>query len=365
MRNPGSMKNLILSLLIVLGCSTGYAQNENVVLANKWSPEKAHEWYQQHEWISGANFIPSTAINQLEMWQEATFDPETIDRELGYAQRIGFNTMRVYLHSLAYKADPEGFKERINTYLDIADGHGIQTIFVIFDDVWGPDPQIGTQPDPVPGTHNSGWVQDPGYPESKNQDNFPELEVYVKDIISTYADDDRVLLWDLYNEPGNSDKGNESMPLLKNVFTWAKEVNPSQPVSAGLWRWDLVELNTYQALHSDVLTYHCYEGPDKHKRIIELLKTHDRPMICTEYMARTNNSTFLNSMPILKNYNVGAINWGLVNGKTNTIYAWNTPIESGEEPELWFHDIFRKDGTPYKQDEVDLIKKLNGVKSRH
>lgn len=353
---------IVLACLFVFVCMNIQAQNTDFVLKNKWSSEKAHEWYDAHPWIAGANFIPSTAINQLEMWQEETFDPETIDRELGYAEGIGFNTMRVYLHSLAYKADPEGFKERMDTYLVIADNHGIQTIFVIFDDVWTPNPEIGKQPEPVPGTHNSGWMQDPGDPASKDEANFPQLETYVKDILETFDGDERVLLWYLYNEPGNSGKGNESMALLKNVFMWAKEVNPVQPVSVGLWNWDLVDLNTYQALHSDVLTYHCYEGPDQHKRIIELLKTHDLPMICTEYMARTNNSTFENTMPILKEFQVGAINWGLVNGKTNTIYAWNTPIESGEEPAVWFHDIFRKDGTPYRQDEVDLIQKLNAQK---
>lgn len=337
-----------------------YLQGINAQTPSKrWSAEKASEWYQTHDWIVGANFVPSTAINQLEMWQKDSFDPETIDRELGYAEEIGMNTMRVYLHSLAYKSDKEGFKNRISRYLDIADSHGIKTIFVIFDDVWNKDPKIGPQPDPVPGTHNSGWVQDPGYPASKEEENFAELEVYVKDIISTYANDERVLLWDLYNEPGNSNKRNESMPLLKAVFSWARDVNPSQPLSVGLWKWDLVELNTFQAQHSDVITYHSYEGPEPHRRLLQLLKTHGRPMICTEYMARTRNSRFSNTLPMLKENNIGAINWGLVNGKSNTIYAWDTPIEGGKEPIEWFHDIFRKNGEPYRRDEVQLIERLS------
>ena len=347
------MKNiLITSLLLVIALGTLNAQEH-------WSREKAKAWYEKHDWITGANFVPSTAINQLEMWQKDTFDPETIDRELGYAEEIGFNTMRVYLHSLAYKADKEGFKERMEDYLEIADSHGIKTIFVFFDDVWDANPEIGKQPEPEPGTHNSGWVQDPGYPESVEMADSNELESYVKDILNTFGDDERVLLWDLYNEPGNNDKGNESMALLKNVFKWAREVNPSQPLSAGLWKWELKELNTFQALNSDIITYHSYDDPQAHTRIIELLKTHGRPMICTEYMARTRNNRFSNTLPLLKENNIGAINWGLVKGKSNTIYAWNTPIESGEEPVEWFHDIFRKDGTPYRQDEVNLIKKLN------
>nr|WP_222845699.1 cellulase family glycosylhydrolase [Flavilitoribacter nigricans] len=354
------MKNtLFLSMIFVLFAVQWSVAQEDLLQKNKWSIEKAHAWYAEHDWMTGANFNPSTAINQLEMWQEATFDPTTIDRELGYAEGIGFNTMRVYLHSLAYKADPEGFKKRMDTYLEIADKHGIKTMFVFFDDVWGKTPKIGKQPEPVTGTHNSGWVQDPGDPASKQNENFPALETYVKDVLNTFKDDERVLMWDLYNEPGNTGKLTSSMPLLKSIFIWAREVNPSQPISAGIWAWDFQELNAFQALNSDIITYHNYSDEKHHQHIINLLRTHGRPMICTEYMARTNNSRFSNILPLLKRENIGAINWGLVAGRSNTKYAWNTPIEDGGEPIEWFHEVFRKDGTPYRQDEADLIKKLN------
>lgn len=356
------MKKIIITLTVILACQISIAQNTNILEKNKWSLKKANEWYAKHKWMSGANFITSSAINQLEMWQESTFDPKTIDRELGYAEGIGFNIMRVYLHSLAYKADPKGFKKRVDKYLEIADKHGIKTMLVIFDDVWDAKPAIGKQRVPKPGTHNSGWVQDPGYPASKESKNFPELEIYVKDIIKTFASDDRVLLWDLYNEPGNSGKINESLPLLKEVFTWAREINPSQPISAGIWDWNFKELNEFQITNSDIVTYHDYESPEWHLRVIQLLEVIGRPMICTEYMARTRNSRFSNILPILKKHNIGAINWGLVNGKSNTIYAWDTPIKSGDEPIEWFHDVFRKDGSSYRNDETDLIKKLNNIK---
>jgi hypothetical protein len=352
------MKKLIFTGLLICAAIIGTAQ-ESLLEKNKWSKEKAAGWYAKHNWITGANFNPSTAINQLEMWQEDTFDPETIDRELGYAESIGFNTMRVYLHSLAYKADPSGFKKRMDIYLGIADKHGIKTLFVIFDDVWGKNPKAGKQPEPVTGTHNSGWMQDPGDPAHQNLAGFPALEVYVKDVLKTFANDSRILMWDLYNEPGNTGKLITSMPLLQKVFLWGREVNPSQPLTAGLWRWDFQELNAFQAQNSDILSYHHYEDAEKHQHIINLLKTHSRPMVCTEYMARTNNSRFSNILPLLKKENIGAINWGLVAGKSNTKYAWNTPILDGSEPIEWFHEVFRKDGTPYHQDEVDLIKKLN------
>lgn len=352
------MKVQVLIILIMLGISSGRSQEGDNTLEKRWSIKEVEDWYQNQDWMIGANFIPSTAINQLEMWQETSFDSETIDRELGFAEDIGFNVMRVYLHSLAYKADPDGFKKRIHTYLDIAEKHGMKTMFVFFDDVWGKNPKIGKQPEPKPGVHNSGWMQDPGDPAYKNLDNFPALKTYVQDILKTFGNDQRVLIWDLYNEPGNSEKLTSSMPLLKAVFSWAREINPSQPLTAGIWRWNFQELNTFQALNSDIITYHHYGGVKDHQLIINMLKTHGRPMICTEYMARTRDSKFSNILPILADGNIGAINWGLVAGKSNTIYQWNTPIPSGEEPLEWFHDVFRNDGSPYRQDEVEVIKKM-------
>lgn len=351
-----------LILLSILASCTGSGKKSETPLKEArevWSSEEAQVWYSEQDWLRGANFIPSTAINQLEMWQEESFDPETIDRELGFAEGIGFNSMRVYLHHLAWQTDPEGFKERMNQYLDIADQHGISTIFVFFDDCWNATYQSGPQPDPKPGVHNSGWVRDPGDLIHSEPELTSLLEQYVKDILSTFAGERRIVLWDLYNEPGNSGYGNKSMPLLEKVFEWGREVNPSQPLSAGVWNWELGDLTRFQLENSDVITYHNYGDPDNHKAMIDSLKTlTSRPLICTEYMARTQNSLFGNIMPMLKEHEIGAYNWGLVSGKTNTIYAWNTPIPDGSEPELWFHDIFRQDGTPYKQEEVDLIKGL-------
>lgn len=358
---------IVLAVCLVYSASL-YAQKAKnqanaVITASTgqvWSLEKANSWYNEHKWITGANFLPSTAINQLEMWQAATFDSITIDRELGWAQNIGFNTMRVYLHSVAWRQDPEGFKQRMDIFLRIANSHGIKTLFVFFDDCWNPIPKAGKQPEPKPGVHNSGWVQDPGQPFSNDTTLFPELEKYVTDVMTRFKADTRILLWDLYNEPGNSGKRDSSLTLLKKVFAWARAVNPSQPLSVGLWAWDFEKLNAFQLQNSDIITYHNYEDRPWHQRTLELLKTSGRPLICTEYMARTRNSRFSTILPLLKKYNIGAINWGFVAGKSNTIYAWDTPIPSGEQPVEWFHDIFFKDGKPYREDEVNLIKKLNG-----
>lgn len=353
------LSTLAVLLCVIFGaCKTKETPVANTSISDRWSEEKANEWYSNTPWLIGADFIPSSAINQLEMWQAETFDTTTINRELSYAAAIGMNSMRVYLHHSAWEIDPQGFKNRMNQFLAIADKNHISILFVFFDDCWNPTYQTGKQPEPKPGIHNSGWVRDPGDVLHQDTTVWVTLEKYVKDVMSYFKTDQRIVLWDLYNEPGNSGYRNKSMPLLKKVFEWAREVNPSQPVSAGVWNKELTDLNKFQLAHSDVITYHNYGDSNDHKQWIDSLRTYKRPMICTEYMARTRNSTFESILPMLKQEKIGAYNWGLVSGKTNTIYAWDTPMPDGKEPVLWFHDIFRKDGKPYKDDEVQLIKEL-------
>ncbi|QDK82083.1 cellulase family glycosylhydrolase [Spirosoma sp. KCTC 42546] len=353
------MKHVLILIILLLLTLSGVQAQSTI-----WSTEKANAWYKKQGWVRGSNFQPSTAINQLEMFQAATFDPKTIDKELGWAEGLGLNAMRVYLHHMAWTTDKAGFKNRLGQYLQIANKHGIKTILVFFDDCWNDEYHPGKQPAPKPGIHNSGWVRDPGTMILTHPDSLKVLESYVKDVMTTFKNDDRILLWDLYNEPGNNQYFDKSLPLLKSVFGWARAVNPSQPISAGVWNWDdkFTELNKFQEENSDVITYHNYRYIDNHQQRINSLRKYNRPLICTEYMARRNGSLFQTIMPMLKQENVGAINWGFVSGKTNTIYAWGTPMPDGKEPELWFHDIYRTDGTPFSEDEVSKIKALTGKK---
>jgi hypothetical protein len=345
-------------LLIFTVLSLLLASCTQEITNKKWTKEQAANWAEEMGWLRGSNFNPSTAINQLETWQAESFDTETINRELGWAADIGLNCMRVYLHHVAWEVDMDGFKKRMNKYLEIADNHGIKTIFVFFDDCWNPTYEAGKQPEPKIGVHNSGWVQDPGSVIHDDSLLIKTLEEYVKDILNTFSDDDRIALWDLYNEPGNSGYGNKSMNLLQKVFDWAWEIRPSQPLSVGVWNKNLVDLNKFQLENSDIITYHNYNDQEKHRAAIDSLKIYKRPLVCTEYMARKFNSTFQEIMPMLKEEQIGAINWGLVAGKSNTKYAWGDVIEDGSDPELWFHEIFHPDGRPYKQEEIDCIKKL-------
>ena len=398
----GSKINLqILAFLIVIVCLNNSCTNPEVTdqaqhrlptsettpntqdipaHPNQWTIQKANEWYAQQPWLVGTNFGPSTAINQLEMWQAETFDPKTIDRELALSASIGMNTHRVYLHHLLWEQDSIGFLERMEQFLSLADQHGIKTMLVLFDGVWHPVPKLGTQPAPVPRRHNSGWVQSPGAAYLKDQSTYPILESYVKGVVRHFANDNRVLAWDVFNEPENqnsshfaafelADKYDRAFDLLKAAYTWMRAVNPSQPITAGVWGAfigpegkqpdQLTTISTFMLEHSDIITFHNYDAPEVAQRQIAFLKTYKRPILCTEYLARSRQNSFEHLLPIFKANNIGAFNWGFVSGKTNTIYPWDSwDSVYTAEPSLWHHDIFRPDHTPYRAEETALIQKL-------
>jgi len=323
-------------------------------MAARWSRRKAWRWYEGQPWIVGCNFTPSTAGNQIELWQEESYDVKTIRRELGWAGDLGFNTARVYLHDFVWLADPDGFKARMNLFLDAASRLGIRPVLVFFDDCWSQEPSLGKQPASRPGVHNSIWVQSPGSSIVTDPSRWRRLEGYVRDVIGSFRSDERVLLWDLYNEPGNNKLGEASLGLLKSVFKWAREAEPTQPLSVGVW-FDNPTLNEFQLRASDVVTFHSYKEVASLEKQIENLRAYGRPLICTEYMARSNGSRFETHLPVFRRRRVGCVNWGLVSGRAQTIYPWGSPVGS-PEPREWFHDILRRDGTPFDTGEVFLIR---------
>jgi len=348
-----------VTILISLNCFAAEPSSPRFAGEAGMSKEQANAWYTQTGWPVGCNFTPSTAINQLEMWQKDTYDPNTIDRELGWAEQIGFNTVRVYLHYLVWQEDPNGFKGRMDDFLGICAKHKIRVMFVLFDDCWNGNPQLGKQPAPRPGVHNSGWVQCPRFNEVGDESKYPVFEKYVNDLLKSFGKDKRVLIWDLYNEPGASHKPQMIFPFLKKVVEWARQANPSQPMTIGVWKWveDFKELNDFQLSNSDVISFHNYSGLEVMKKDIARYKSFGRPVVCTEYIARGAGSKFETHLPLMKAENVGAINWGFVYGKTQTVYPWGSK-PNAPEPNVWHHDIFRKDGSPFNKQEIEVIKKL-------
>lgn len=324
----------------------------------RWSRRRAWDWYRQQPWIVGCNFIPSTAINQLEMWQADSFDPDTIDRELGWAATLGFNTVRVYLHDLLWANDAPGLLARTDRFLELADGHGIRTLFVLFDACWNNRARLGPQPEPIAGIHNSGWVQSPSAKLLVEPSRWKPLEGYVRDVIGHFGDDPRVLMWDLYNEPGNEGLIDSSLPLLTAAFDWARQAEPEQPLTAGIWNPTppYERLNGFQLGASDIVSFHNYDPIELLENVVRDLGGQDRPLLCTEYLARSQGSRFQSHLPLFKRERIGCLNWGLVSGKTQTVHPWDAPY-GNPEPELWFHDIFHADGRPFDAEEVTFIRR--------
>ncbi len=343
----------------------------------RWTPAEATSYMARQPYPIGGNFLPADAINQLQMWQAETWDPAEIDKELGWAQGIGMTTMRVFLHDLLWQQDSKGMTQRMDQFLGMAQKHGIKPVFVLFDSCWDPQPKLGPQHPPIPGVHNSGWVQSPGVAlaDASQQGRF---EAYVKGVIGHFAADDRILAWDLWNEPDNGGGGNYTTNLkdktdrmdamLPHVFAWARSVGPSQPLTSGVWQHDhwedpakLSPTETIQLSESDIISFHDYSWPETFERRIVQLETLHRPILCTEYMARGAGSTFDESLPIAAKHHVGAINWGLVQGLSQTYLPWDSwklPY-TDREPTVWFHDVFYTDGKPYRQAEADEIRRIS------
>ena len=363
MRHPIA---LLASLMFTLGATHANAQS-------RWSPERARAWQRTHGWQVGANYIPRTAINELEMWQADTFDPATIDQELGWAQEIGFNSARVFLHDLLWQQDSVGFLARMDRFLAIASKHHVGVMFVLLDGVWNPEPKLGLQPAPVPHRHNSGWLQSPGAAILRDTAHAEQLKPYITGVLRRFRNDRRIIAWDLFNEPDNADrildekvKPALALALLTKVTAWARAVKPSQPLTVGVWwgDWDdatkLAPIQRFSLDNSDIISFHQYGDSAAMRKSIAQLTPLGRPIICTEYMARTQRSTFAAVLPVLAELHVGAINWGFVSGKTNTIFPWDSSTKPyPDEPTPWFHDVLRPTGVPYDTAETSLIRRLS------
>jgi hypothetical protein len=371
------MKRIAIILVLVLLQS--FCWTDAADTRSRWTPEQATAWYATQPWLVGCNYTPRTAINQLEMWQADTWDPKTIDQELGWAHELGFTSVRVFLHDLVWKNDRKGLLKRMDEFLALADKHKIGVMFVLFDSVWDPSPKAGKQRAPKPHVHNSGWVQSPGQDVLKDPARQDELKAYVQDVIGRFRNDRRIQVWDVFNEPDNlvpqykdvllSNKVEMAALLLRKTFVWAREVNPTQPLTSGVWigNWGdeakLSPTERCQLDESDVISFHTYDPLNGAEKCVQNLKRYQRPLLCTEYMARPRGSTFDPVLGSFKKQKVGAYCWGFVDGKTQTIYPWDSwDKKYTAEPQPWFHDILRGNGTAYDQKEVDYIRSLTKPK---
>jgi Cellulase (glycosyl hydrolase family 5) len=343
----------------------------------RWPADRANSWYEAQGWLVGANYVPVTASNQIEMWQPGTYEPRRIDGELQVARQVGMNTVRVFLHDQLWAQDRAGFLRRIQQFVTIASNQGIKPLFVLFDSCWDPHPKLGPQRAPIPGVHNSGWVQGPGADLIDDPAYLPVLRDYVTGVIGAFRGDNRILGWDLWNEPDNpakqyrkverADKQQVVAKLLPQVFEWARSADPVQPLTSGVWQgsWTPAHrssIATFQLDNSDVITFHSYGTPDEFDARIDELAPLKRPMICTEYLARKEGSTVEGILPIAKKRGVGVYNWGLIAGRTQTYLPWDSWDQPyAKPPETWFHDLIQPDGRAYRASEIQTIQKLTAT----
>jgi hypothetical protein len=325
-----------------------------------WSTEKANEWYRKKPWILGFNYVTSTAVNSTEMWQNESFDAAAVERELSLASGYGYNSCRIFLQYLVWREEGDVFLRNFERFLGIARKNAITVLPILFDDCAfaGKEPFLGKQDAPKPGIHNSGWTPSPGFTVADDPACDGSLKSYVQSLVKAHRDDERIIAWDLYNEPGNSGREGKCLPLLTKTFAWARDCNPSQPLTSGIYLWKDFDLAC--AGLSDIISFHDYEGIETTKQRIQSVKQYGRPLLCTEWLHRPNKNTIETHMPLYKSENIGVYHWGLVNGKTQTYLNWDKSKNTAEGTPLWQHDIFTRDLKPYSEKETALIKELSG-----
>lgn len=364
------MKRLVtLALAVALGMM-GSARSQEPAAANpeaadRWTPEQAAAWYAKQPWPCGFNYIPANAISYTEMWMPDSFDAALIDRELALAQDVGFNCLRVVLPFVVWEHDPAAFKKRLAEFLRVCDRRGLKVMFTLFDDcAFGNDPRLvnpwyGKQPEVLPGWYANGWTPSPGHAMVRDPKTWPRLEQYVRDVIAAFKDDPRVWVWDLYNEPTNGGLGHASLPLVRQVFAWARAVGPSQPLTVGQWNGDAA-LNAIIHANSDIVTFHEYGGAGAVSARITELKKHGRPIINTEWLNRNTGSIVKTCLPVFRKENAGCMHWGLVNGKTQTHLGWGARPGMAP-PKQWQHDLYHGDHRPYDNEELILFRETIGT----
>jgi hypothetical protein len=353
-------------------------------LGQKWTKEKARAWESEQGWIVGCNYIPSRCINNIEIWQEYEFDDvmRTVKLELDLAAGIGMNSFRMVLPFFVWRHQRDGLISRMNQFLDEANKRGIKLMPILFDDCCLPktlkrEPKFGKQPDPIPGHHGGTIVTSfdggskIGYNLCDDKENWPELEKYVRDLVTQFGQDERVVVWDIWNEPGNSNRDGMSQEFMERVFEVVRSENPIQPLTAGPWSFgseydksdqnvsSIKEIEKRAMDLSDVISYHCYANIDISRKLIKELKKEGRPLLITEWLHRPFGNHVSDHLPLFKKENVGCYNWGLVAGKTQTYEPWDSIRKIPRiDLKLWQHDLFLEDFTPYNKEEINLFKNL-------
>ncbi|HSP98651.1 MAG TPA: 1,4-beta-xylanase [Candidatus Dormibacteraeota bacterium] len=343
-------------------------------MIERWSRERVGAWYDAQPWMLGFNYLPRTAVNWTELWQAESFDLATIEQELDWARRIGFNALRTNLQYLVWQHDPAGTVTRLDRFLGAAARRGMRTMLCLFDDCAfsGREPYLGPQDPPLPGLHNSGGAASPGRAVVRDRAAWPALERYVKDLVGSFRDDARLIAFDLYNEPGNEmvftrtpephpdgPLAPHSVELAEHAFRWAREAGATQPLTTGVWDRGMEAALARRLLDaSDFVSFHDYLPLANVAEQVAALRAEGRPIVCTEWLARGLRSLPETHLPFFARERVGAFHWGLVNGRTQTHRPWPGLAPFIPDDGVWHHDLLHADGTAYDEREIALFRSL-------
>ncbi len=358
-------------------------------MEQRWSKERAWEWYNSRPWIRGCNFMGSDCANRIDQWQELGFEErfKTADEELALAAKTGFNSIRIILEYIVWKEEHDGFMERLERYIELAHSHGISCMMVFGNDCMPPKTESWKPLKPGVQHYDWGWhggrkVSQHGTFNTVGYHVLDEPEIalehyeWVREIVTKYKDDERVIMWDVFNEIGNSNRKNLSLPHMKKFFEIIREINPIQPLTACLFQYpenfsdfsgyleNLTDTQQYIVDNSDIITFHSYGSYERNVMIIKTLKKLGRPIVNTEWLARCIGNNVQEMFPLFFLEGIGCYNWGLVAGKYQTYEPWNSVWDQYEQnPNLnwdftkWFHDLYRPSLHPYDPKEIEIIKR--------
>ena len=351
----------------------------------KWSKEKANEWYKKQGWLRGCNFIGSDCTNRLDMWQSYKSEEKlvTADKELALCDKIGFNTVRLWMNFDVYYKEKNSYMDILEKYISLCDKHHQKVMIVLAYEEDLPRGEVfvakemgeqkyalGEHQGRIPLEKEEIEKTPYHYLEYKElHDIFIEM---VKNIVSKYANDERVLCWNIFNEPGIM-IGERNIPLLKELFEVVRSYNPIQPLCADIWRGlnegkikSAEEQLAYDL--SDVISFHSYLP---YSLLVEELHYHlkdGRPVLLTEWLHRINHNNIFEIYPLLYLNNVANYCWGFVVGKTQTHEPWPhmwdeyyNGIITDFDFTKWQHDLFRPNLRPYDPREIKVLEKYNNL----
>lgn len=352
-------------------------------MKRQWTVEEANTWYRKYPWIRGTNFLPSNCSSRLDMWQSYHLKEhlECSDRELALAEQIGFNSVRLWLNfDVYYSEGKETFLDILEKYICLCAKHhqSVMLCLAYEEDLhelpFVPKP-LGEQPI-YPATHFNRPKEKEGKPSWRHYLEIPETHdlfiEMVTEVVRKYRDDERIIVWNVWNEPDITRK-EATLPLLAQLFELVRSLDPIQPLTSDIWAGLDEEckcksvVQQYSLEHSDVISFHNYSPYEKFiEQVIRLKSVTDRPIFMTEWLHRINHNNVYELYPLMYLENIACYCWGFVAGLTATIEPWNSLWDQYDKDHnvpydftKWQHDLFRPNGRPYDPKEIEIIKHFN------